>query len=62
MPTGLSSSWLRQTFVDPQRVAAVGFSAGAWVTLSVAEPNSFELFVPPRQLAVPGGGGVLSSM
>ena len=52
----------RQTFVDPQRVAAVGFSAGAWVTLSVAEPNSFEQFVPPRQLAVPGGGCVLSSM
>ena len=40
----------RQTFVDPQRVAAVGFSAGAWVTLSVAEPNSFELFVPPGNL------------
>ena len=40
----------RQTFVDPQRVAAVGFSAGAWVTLSVAEPNSFELFVPPSNL------------
>jgi dienelactone hydrolase len=40
----------RQTFVDPQRVAAVGFSAGAWVALSVAEPNSFELFVPPSNL------------
>ena len=40
----------RQTFVDPHRVAAVGFSAGAWVTLSVAEPNSFELFVPPGNL------------
>ena len=40
----------RQTFVDPQRVAAVGFSAGAWVTLSVAEPNSFEPFVPPSNL------------
>src|SRR6476659_58507 len=40
----------RQTFVDPQRVAAVGFSAGAWVTLSVAEPNSFELFVPPSNV------------
>jgi dienelactone hydrolase len=40
----------RQTFVDQQRVAAVGFSAGAWVTLSVAEPNSFELFVPPSNL------------
>ena len=40
----------RQTFVDPHRVAAVGFSAGARVTLSVAEPNSFELFVPPGNL------------
>jgi dienelactone hydrolase len=39
-----------QTFVNPQRVAAVGFSAGAWVTLSVAEPNSFKLFVPPSNL------------
>jgi dienelactone hydrolase len=37
----------RQTFVDPQRVAAVGFSQGAWVTLSVAEPNSFEQLIPP---------------
>ena len=37
----------RQTFVDPRGVAAVGFSAGAWVTLSVAETNSFEQFVPP---------------
>ena len=40
----------RQTFVDPQRVAAVGFSAGAWVTLSVAEPNAFEPFVPAGNL------------
>ena len=40
----------RQAFVDPHRVAAVGFSAGAWVTLSVAEPNSFELFVPAGNL------------
>ena len=40
----------RRTFVDPQRVAAVGFSAGGRVTLSVAEPNSFELFVPPSHL------------
>jgi dienelactone hydrolase len=40
----------RQTFVDPQRVAAVGFSAGAWVTLSVAEPNSFEPFVAAGNL------------
>jgi dienelactone hydrolase len=36
----------RQTFVDPQRVAAVGFSAGGRVALSVAETNAFELFVP----------------
>jgi dienelactone hydrolase len=35
-----------QSFVDPRRVAAVGFSQGAWVTLSVAEPNSFERFLP----------------
>ena len=40
----------RQTFVDPHRVAAVGFSAGGWVTLSVAEANSFEPFVPPGNL------------
>ncbi|MBR1287044.1 dienelactone hydrolase family protein [Bradyrhizobium sp. AUGA SZCCT0177] len=39
-----------QTFVDPRRVAAVGFSAGARVALSVAEPNSFELFGPPSTL------------
>src|SRR5262249_48213368 len=36
-----------QTFVDPHRVAAVGFSSGAWVTLSVVETNAFELFDPP---------------
>jgi dienelactone hydrolase len=36
-----------QTFVDRQRVAAVGFSAGAWVALAVAEPNSLELFGAP---------------
>lgn len=39
-----------QTFVDPQRVAVVGFSAGARVTLSVAETNSFEQFVPEGNL------------
>jgi dienelactone hydrolase len=39
-----------QTFVDRQRVAVVGFSAGAWVTLSVAETNSFEQFVPKGNL------------
>jgi dienelactone hydrolase len=40
----------RQTFVDPRRVAVVGFSAGARVTLSMAEPNSFELFILPGDL------------
>jgi dienelactone hydrolase len=40
----------RQTFVDPQRVAAVGFSQGGWVTLLVAEANSLELFVRPSNL------------
>ncbi|WP_426535544.1 dienelactone hydrolase family protein [Bradyrhizobium sp. McL0615] len=39
-----------QTFVDPHRVAVVGFSAGARVALSVAEPNSFEQFVPSDTL------------
>jgi dienelactone hydrolase len=39
-----------QSFVDPQRVALVGFSSGAWLTLSLAEPNSFELFVVPGNL------------
>jgi len=40
----------RQSFVDPHRVAVVGFSAGARVTLSVAEPNAFEPFVPAGSL------------
>ena len=39
-----------QTFVDPQRVAVVGFSAGARVALSVAETHSFEQFVPDGNL------------
>jgi len=40
----------RQTYVDSQRVAAVGFSQGAWASLLVAEANSFELFVRPSNL------------
>jgi len=40
----------RQTFVDPQRVAAVGFSQGGWVSLLVAAANSFELFVRASNL------------
>jgi dienelactone hydrolase len=39
-----------QTFVDPQRVAAVGFSQGGWVALLVADEISFELFVRPGNL------------
>ena len=39
-----------QTFVDPQRVAMVGFSSGGWLTLAVAEPNSFERFLPESKL------------
>jgi len=39
-----------QTFVDSQRVAAVGFSSGGWLTLSVAETNPFEQFVPAGNL------------
>jgi dienelactone hydrolase len=39
-----------QSFVDPQRVALVGFSAGARVALDAAEPNSFEQFVPAGNL------------
>jgi dienelactone hydrolase len=39
-----------QPFVDPRRVAVVGFSSGGRVTLSVAEPNAFDLFDPPGDL------------
>ena len=39
-----------QSFVDPQRVAVVGFSAGGRVTLDVAQPNSFEQFIPAGNL------------
>ena len=47
---GALSFLARQTFVDPQRVAAVGFSQGGWVTLQVADAHSFGLFVPPSNL------------
>ena len=40
----------RQSFVDIRRVAAVGFSQGAWITLLVAQPRSFEWFVLPSEL------------
>jgi dienelactone hydrolase len=49
----------RQTFIDPQRVAAVGFSQGGWVTLLLAEANSFELFVRPSNL-IDNRGGITS--
>jgi hypothetical protein len=49
----------RQTFVDSQRVAAVGFSQGGWVTLLLAEANSFELFVRPSNL-IDNRGGITS--
>jgi dienelactone hydrolase len=40
-----------QTFVDSQRVAAVGFSKGGWTALLVSESNdSFKLFVRPSNL------------
>jgi dienelactone hydrolase len=48
-PHGALAFLARQSFVDPQRVAVVGFSAGARVALSVAE-NSFEEFVPDGNL------------
>jgi dienelactone hydrolase len=40
----------QQNFVDPRRVAVVGFSAGARLTLSVAEPDPFEQFIPESKL------------
>lgn len=40
----------RQTFVDPRRVAVVGFSSGGWLTLSLAQPHSFYFFAPASDL------------
>jgi dienelactone hydrolase len=40
----------RQTFVDPQRVAAVGFSQGAGIALFVAETHAFDLFASKSHL------------
>jgi dienelactone hydrolase len=48
-PYGALAFLARQSFVDPHRVAAVGFSAGARVALFVAE-NSSEEFVPDGNL------------
>lgn len=40
-----------QTFVDPYRVAVVGFSQGGWVSLSVADNDYLrKLFVLPNNL------------
>lgn len=49
-PWGALAFLAGQSFVDPQRVAVVGFSAGARVALNVAEPNSSEQFVPAGNL------------
>jgi len=49
-PYGALVFLARQGFVDPQRVAVVGFSAGGRVTLDAAEPNTFEQFVPEGNL------------
>src|ERR1700730_8688359 len=49
-PYGALAFLARQSFVDPQRVAVVGFSAGARVALFVAESHSFDEFVPEGNL------------
>ena len=49
-PYGALAFLARQSFVDPQRVAVVGFSAGGRVTLDAADPNSIEQFVPEGNL------------
>ncbi len=49
-PYGALAFLARQSFVDPQRVAVVGFSAGARVALYVAESNAFDEFVPEGNL------------
>ena len=51
-----------QTFVDPQRVAAVGFSQGGWITLLVADANFVRTVRPSRQFEVSCSGCVLSSV
>jgi dienelactone hydrolase len=40
----------RRAFVDPQRVAVVGFSQGAGIALFMAETKAFDLFVPASPL------------
>lgn len=49
-PYGALAFLARQSFVDPQRVAVIGFSAGGRVTLDAADPNSIEQFVPEGNL------------
>jgi dienelactone hydrolase len=39
-----------QSFVDPGRVAVVGFSSGGWLALFMADSNPFEMFEPASTL------------